>query len=115
MFALLRWLRTDGGRLPETLDRVLSTIAENRESGVLTALSGPAMKRVVFQDGRIAFAASNAPKDMIGQALVRSGLISEQDLVAAINAKDSLPGSGGKPQLAAALHRRARFKIGRQH
>lgn len=104
VFALLKILRTDGGTLPDALDRVLSTIAENREGGVLTALNGPSMKRVVFQDGRIAFAASNDPKDMIGQALVRSGLISEQDLVEAISAKETLPGSGGKtPQLAAAL------------
>lgn len=100
---LLKLLRSDRGNLPEALDRILSGVAENRESGVLTALAGPTMKRVVFQDGRISFAASSDPKDMIGQALVRSGLITEADLVRAISTQESIGATSGAPGKAPLL------------
>ena len=90
----LKLVRAEAGPLPASLDRILMQVIRDKQDGVLTATAGQTVKRVVFREGSIAFAASNDPREVIGQAFVRSGLISEKDLAAALSARDA---SGGKP------------------
>lgn len=90
----LKLVRAEAGPIPDALDRIAGIVARDRESGVLTAMNGATLKRVVFRDGKVAFAASNDPREVIGQAFVRSGLITEKDLAAALSQREA---SGGKP------------------
>ena len=90
----LKLVRAEAGPMPDAMDRIFGIVARDRESGVLTASTGTTLKRVVFRDGKVAFAASNDPREVIGQAFVRAGLISEKDLAAALSQREA---SGGKP------------------
>lgn len=90
----LKLVRAEAGPMPDTLDRIVDIVARDGESGVLTAVAGATLKRVVFREGKVAFAASNDPREVIGQAFVRAGLISEKDLAAALSQREA---SGGKP------------------
>lgn len=90
----LRLVRAEAGPMPGSLERILMQVIRDKQDGVLTATAGQTVKRVVFREGSIAFAASNDPREVIGQAFVRSGLITEKDLAAALSARDA---SGGKP------------------
>ena len=97
--AALGLVRTAEGPLGEQLDRVLFSVAENAETGILTATRAATSKRIVFQDGKIVFAASNDPRDLIGQALLRTGFVSESDLVEAFAMQDA----STPPRLKSAL------------
>src|SRR6185503_7724843 len=59
----------------ETLRR----LAAERRSGDLQIRSGKFVKTVFFDHGRIVFAASNLKKDRLGEALVATGRITEED------------------------------------
>lgn len=93
--------RSARGPLREHLERTMAQVADASETGVLVAFHETRMKRVVFLRGSTAFAASNDPRDLIGQTLLRTRLISEGDLLAALSAEGE-PGTKG-PRLAAAL------------
>ena len=82
--ASLGIVRTERGTLPGALDRILRVITAERETGVLTAATSATTKRVAFQDGRVIFAASSDQRDLLGQAYIRAGLVSEADLMAAV-------------------------------
>ncbi len=81
--AAMGMIRVDSGTLPDSLDRILAQVASDGETGILTAVQGQKVKRVVFREGTVAFAASNDPRETIGQAFVRAGLVTEKDLSAA--------------------------------
>lgn len=99
----LKKARVERGELPEALARIFERITTDRETGVFTAVSGTTVKRVVFQDGRIAFAGSNDPRDLIGQVFVKAGLISEKDLAEAFAYRDATAVAGKKPPLGVVL------------
>ena len=104
VYAALKLVRVERGALPDALDRILYVVAENDETGILTAVRGGLTKRIVFQEGRIVFTSSNDPRDLIGQALLRAGLIGEDDLLQAFAASDpKAAAQPGVPRLASAL------------
>lgn len=99
----LRIARVEKGDLPDALPTILGRIADDHETGILTVLSGTNVKRVVLQDGKVAFAASNDPREVIGQVFVRAGLISEKDLAEAFAWRDAHAEKGKRPPLGAVL------------
>ena len=103
VFGLLEPVNAETGSLPAALSPILERVSKNSESGVLTAVQGTIQKRIVFQSGKIVFAASNDPRDLIGQALLRSGFIKEKDLLDAFSMSAVAKDSSGTPFLAAAL------------
>lgn len=86
--------------LPGGLDALLARLEREKATGYLVAARGSVQKRMALEDGTIVFAASNDPKDLIGQALLRAGLITEKDLVEALAASRQ---QGGEPRLARVL------------
>lgn len=78
-----------------SFDALLARIDAAGESGVLTAHHprDAVVKKVVFVGGRISFCGSNDPRELVGQFFLRSGLISESELVdaMAVQATDSRP------------------------
>lgn len=93
--------RTEKGDVTSVLASILSRAANKRESGLLTTVDGATCKRFVLRDGALVFASSNDRQDLIGQALIRAGVISERDLLEAFAASASA--SPEAPRLAAAL------------
>lgn len=87
--------------LPEGLEPALAEFESAAEAGWLVANNGRVQKRIAFENGAAVFAVSNDPKDLMGQALLRAGLISEKDLAVAL-AMPRAPGDS-TPQLFAAL------------
>jgi DNA-binding response OmpR family regulator len=83
------------GPIPAAMDKILQRVVANKETGVLTAVAGTTLKRVVFHQGNVAFAASNDPREVIGQAFIRAGLIKEKDLQEAFGIRDA-SGSSSK-------------------
>ncbi|HVO30252.1 MAG TPA: response regulator [bacterium] len=99
----LNLARIENGQVPEAIPRIFGRVADDRETGVLTVVAGTNVKRVIFQDGKIAFAASNDPREVIGQVFVRAGLITEKDLAEAFAWRDAHASQGKKPPLGAVL------------
>jgi hypothetical protein len=60
-----------------TLPEMLSTIHRFRVPGTVEARSGRVTKRVELRDGYVIYASSSDPADRLGEFLVRSGKISE--------------------------------------
>ena len=103
VYVALKRTRTERADLPDGLADMISRVASDRETGVFTAVAGTSVKRVIFQDGKIAFAASNDPREVIGQVFVRAGLISEKDLAEAFVYRDANPIAGKKQPLGVVL------------
>lgn len=101
--AALKFWRVVLGTIPGQLDNVLREIEETSGTGILTASRPEVTKKVVFQDGKVVFAFSSDARDLIGQAFIRAGLISERDLLAAFERKAQMRMAPGTPALAAAL------------
>src|SRR3954469_21600321 len=93
----------DSGLLPAALDPLLATIDSSHATGVITAIRANVQKRIVVEEGTVVFAASDDPRDLIGQALLRAQLITEKDLVAALASSAAAPAVPGLPRLAASL------------
>lgn len=73
--------RTEKGEVRAVLASILTRAAADRETGILTAVDGTVAKRFVFREGALIAADSNDPRDLIGQALLRAGVITERDLL----------------------------------
>lgn len=95
-FALKNRKREEGEFHEGGLDKILARIQEDEQSGVLTAYYDKLIKRVVCTRGRVSFCGSNDPSELVGQAFVRSGLISEKDLMEAIAVQDKTAEPLGK-------------------
>jgi hypothetical protein len=87
--------------LPQGLEPALSHFADPSAAGWLVATNGRVQKRIAFEKGAAVFAVSNDPRDLMGQALLRTGLISEKDLTQAL-AMPRAPGES-TPHLFTAL------------
>lgn len=87
--------------LPQGLEPTLRELADLSATGWLVATNGRVQKRIAFDRGAAVFAASNDPRDLMGQALLRAGLISEKDLAQALAMPNTTGGS--TPHLFAAL------------
>lgn len=99
----LKFWRVVVGRIPGQLDSVMREAEETSGTGILTAVRPEVTKKVVFQEGKVVFAFSSDPRDLIGQAFIRAGLLSERDLLAAFEKSAQMPAIPGTPALAAAL------------
>ena len=66
------------------LTDLIQTIAKGRRSGKLRLSSLDSEGLVVFRKGKIIYAASSSIREPLGSALVRRGLITQQDLDAAL-------------------------------
>lgn len=97
---LLEVVESVRGDIPAAFDRILLDLERGKGSGILTAARGTMLKRVAVQDGNVVFALSNDPRDLMGQALLRTGRVSEADLREAF--ARGAPSAGG-PFLETAL------------
>jgi len=71
-----------------SFDGMLATIERSEESGVLTAYRGNIVKKVAFEEGKVTFCGSNDPRERTGHALIKAGLISEDDLKQALEVQE---------------------------
>lgn len=98
---------------------LLGWLMGRKRAGILQMTRRSTRKRLAFRDGQVQWSSSNDPRETIGQALVREGLIQEEPLFRALlkqeAAKDKrrlgeiLIGDGllSEPQLAKTLHANA--------
>jgi hypothetical protein len=63
---------------------LMSWVAGRRKAGALELTRRSTRKRLGFRDGMLQWSSSNDPRETIGQALVRDGLISEEALFGAL-------------------------------
>jgi len=63
---------------------LLGWLMGRKRAGVLQMTQRSTKKRVAFRDGRVQWSSSNDPRETIGQALVRDGLIQEEQLFRAL-------------------------------
>jgi len=63
---------------------LLGWLMGRKRAGVLQMTRRSTKKRVAFRDGQVQWSSSNDPRETIGQALVRDGLIDEQALFTAL-------------------------------
>jgi hypothetical protein len=63
---------------------LLNWILGRRKSGTLQLAQRSTKKRMAFRDGELHWSSSNDPRETIGQALVRDGLVSEEALFRAL-------------------------------
>jgi hypothetical protein len=69
---------------------LLHLISLNRKSGRLSLTCREAHAVIVFRQGRITYAASSKLKESFGYILMRNGVVTEQDLVEALERQDWL-------------------------
>jgi hypothetical protein len=69
---------------------LLHLISLNRKSGRLSLTCREAHAVIVFRHGRITYAASSKLKESFGYILMRNGVVTEQDLVEALERQDWL-------------------------
>ena len=60
-----------------------------KKAGVLQMTRRSTKKRLAFRDGAVQWSSSNDPRETIGQALVRDGLITEETLFRALLKQES--------------------------
>jgi Domain of unknown function (DUF4388) len=63
---------------------LLGWLMGRKRAGLLQATRRSTKKRLAFRDGQVQWSSSNDPRETIGQALVRDGLIQEEDLFRAL-------------------------------
>ena len=63
---------------------LLGWLVGRKKAGVLQMTRRSTKKRLAFRDGAVQWSSSNDPRETIGQALVREGLIGEEDLFRAL-------------------------------
>jgi hypothetical protein len=63
---------------------LLGWLVGRRKAGVLLMSRRSTRKRLAFRDGAVQWSSSNDPRETIGQALVREGLVSEEALFRAL-------------------------------
>ena len=98
---------------------LLGWLMGRKRAGILQMTRRSTKKRLAFRDGQVQWSSSNDPRETIGQALVREGLVQEEPLFRALlkqeTAKDKrrlgeiLIGDGllTEPQLTKTLHTNA--------
>ena len=96
-------MASDKGRLPGAWVPLLQGLESTQATGVVTAVRGSVRKQIVVERGTVVFAVSGDPRDLIGQALLRARLITENDLIEALTVSRTTPDAPGLPRLAAAL------------
>ncbi len=67
---------------------LLQWCGSNLKTGTLRLCNGPIEKRLFFNNGRLFSSTSNSPRETLGQFLIRSGKISEEDLFKALIEQD---------------------------
>ena len=67
---------------------LLQWCATNLKTGTLRLKNGPIEKQLFFNSGRLFSSTSNSPRETLGQFLIRSGKISEEDLFRALIEQD---------------------------
>ena len=72
--------RSDGPFTADDLTALLSSLHREETTAVATFYKRDVIKKVYFEDGHLTFAISNDPKELVGQALIRHGLVSEGGL-----------------------------------
>ena len=63
---------------------LLGWLMSRKKAGVLQMTRRSTKKRLAFRDGAVQWTSSNDPRETIGQALVRDGLITEEALFSAL-------------------------------
>src|SRR5512134_2584351 len=63
---------------------ILGWLVARKKAGLLQMSRRSTRKRLAFRDGAVQWSSSNDPRETIGQALVRDGLISEESLFRAL-------------------------------
>jgi tetratricopeptide (TPR) repeat protein len=67
---------------------LLQWCGANFKTGTLRLARGPVVKQLFFKDGRLFSSTSNNPRETLGQFLIRSGKVSEEQLFKALILQD---------------------------
>jgi hypothetical protein len=67
---------------------LLQWCGANFKTGTLRLARGPVVKQLFFKDGRLFSSTSNSPRETLGQFLIRSGKVSEEQLFGALIRQD---------------------------
>ena len=67
---------------------LLQWCGSNLKTGTLRLMRGPIEKQLFFKGGRLFSSTSNSPRETLGQFLIRTGKISEEQLFKALVRQD---------------------------
>lgn len=85
------------------LGDLLQWCGANLKSGTLRLKRGPIEKQLFFKDGRLFSSVSSSPRETLGQFLIRSGYITEEELFKALIEQDRSNQPLGRILVAAGL------------
>ncbi|MCW8985580.1 MAG: DUF4388 domain-containing protein, partial [Thermoanaerobaculales bacterium] len=71
----------------------MMVLAQNQKTGQLTIESGDERLKLAFSNGDIVYAASTGVRETVGAMLVRRGLVSEEQLEAALQLQKKQKGT----------------------
>ncbi len=93
---LVRFTSLAGDLKTTSLAVLLRHCSDNAKTGALHLRRGPIEKRLFFVGGRLFSTATNSPRETLGQFLIRSGYISEEQLHEALMEQERKPQPLGK-------------------
>jgi len=70
------------------LEELLQWLSQSKKNGTLEIVNGKVEKKIFFKEGRILSSASNKPEEYLGHFLVSHGLLSEEQLIRAIQLQE---------------------------
>lgn len=71
-------LHQEGNLNQHSLPQLLASFSKDQKTGVVTFTKGDARKNIYFNNGSIVFASSSLPMDRLGNFLLRTGTLSEE-------------------------------------
>ena len=92
----VRFTSLAGDLKTTSLAVLLRHCSDNAKTGALHLRRGPIEKRLFFVGGRLFSTATNSPRETLGQFLIRSGYISEEQLHEALMEQERKPQPLGK-------------------
>lgn len=72
-----------------TLTALLQSLLSSKASGTLTLQHNRMEKSIYLKEGNIVFASSNLPEDRLGNVLIHTGKMTQEQVAAALKLKDA--------------------------
>ncbi|MEW6714485.1 MAG: DUF4388 domain-containing protein [Nitrospirota bacterium] len=81
-------LHQEGNIKQNSLPQLLASFSKDRKTGVVTFTKGDASKKIYFNNGSIVFASSSVATDRLGDFLLRTGVLSEEQYLKSIKLRE---------------------------
>lgn len=81
-------LHQEGNLKQNSLPQLLASFSKDRKTGVVTFTKGDASKKIYFNNGSIVFASSSVATDRLGDFLLRTGVLSEEQYLKSIKLRE---------------------------